>query len=312
MDNFIFALKVVFPVFSMMLIGYILKCVGILAESTVKQINKMLFWLCLPLTIFRNIYHSDIQSSFKSGLVVFTVIAIVSQFVIGLIIVPIMEKDNNKRGVMLQGLFRSNFVYFALPIAAAIAGSVSTGITSILIAFVIPLFNLLAVVSLEIYRGGKPNFFKILKGIITNPLIIASVAAVLFANFNVVIPEYIDSLMSDIGSISTTLAFIMLGAYFNFSDVKHYAKQISIITLLKIFIFPAIIIFIAVLFGFRNSELAVILSVFAAPLAINSFTMAQEMGGDEKLAGQLVVFTSIFSIAGIFLFVFILKQLSFI
>lgn len=312
MENFFFALKVVFPVFSMMLIGYILKNVGIIGEITVKQINKMLFWLCLPLAIFRNIYNSDIAASFKSGLVIFTVIAIISQFLIGLVLIPIVEKDSAKRGVMLQGLFRSNFVYFALPIAAAIAGSVSTGITSLLIAFVIPLFNLLAVISLEIYRGGRPNFFKILKGILTNPLIIASVAAVLFVNFNITIPAYIESLMGDLGSISTTLAFIMLGAYFNFSDVKQYLKQISIITVLKIFVFPAAIIFIAVLLGFRGSELAVILSVFAAPLAINSFTMAQEMGGDERLAGQLVVFTSIFSIAGIFLFVFILKQLAFI
>ena len=63
--------------------------------------------------------------------------------------------------------------------------------------------------------------------------------------------------------------------------------------------------------GFRDAPLAVLLTVFAAPVAVSSFTMAQQMGGDDKLAAQIVVFCTLFSILTIFLLVFFLKEFHF-
>lgn len=308
MENLLFAFKVVFPVFAMMVIGYVLKSVGVISEVTVRQVNKMLFRVCLPFMIFTNIYSTDQQLNFQSRLVLFTVIAIATEFVIGLFLVLAFEKDNSKRGVMLQGMFRSNFVFFGIPIVTAIAGTASAGMASLLIAVVIPLFNFLAVIALEIFHGSRPNFFKIIKGIVTNPLILASAAALLVLHFNIQLPDYIAGTIRDIGSISTPLAFLMLGAYFSFGDIGVYLRQITVTSLFKLLLFPAVILGAAIWMGFRGAELAVLLSVFASPVAINSFTMAQEMGGDERLAGQLIVFTSILSVASVFLFVFILRQ----
>ena len=80
--------------------------------------------------------------------------------------------------------------------------------------------------------------------------------------------------------------------------------------LLKNFI--PVILLNALLLGFRDAPLAVLLTVFGAPIAVSSFTMAQQMGGDDKLAGQLVVFSSIFSIGTMFLLIFLLKELAFL
>ena len=94
-------------------------------------------------------------------------------------------KDNAKRGVMLQGMFRSNFVLFGIPISTTLYGDTAAGLASILIAVIIPLYNALAVVALEMFNGKKPSFFKILFGILTNPLILASAAGILFVVFQV-------------------------------------------------------------------------------------------------------------------------------
>ncbi|EQG58731.1 putative malate transporter domain protein [Clostridioides difficile DA00149] len=48
--------------------------------------------------------------------------------------------------------------------------------------------------------------------------------------------------------------------------------------------------------------------MLSAPTAVSSFTMAQQMDSDSELAGQIVVFTSGFSIITVFLIIFILKQ----
>ena len=52
-----------------------------------------------------------------------------------------------------------------------------------------------------------------------------------------------------------------------------------------------------------------LLPLFGSPVATSSFAMAQQMGGDSDLAGQLVVYTSIFSIFTMFLWIVVLKSL---
>ena len=91
-------------------------------------------------------------------------------------IVLLFEKDNKKRGVMVQGACRSNFVIFGLPICTLLCGDGILGKVAIAVAIVVPVLNIFAVFALEIFRGGKPSFKKILKGIATNPLIISAMS----------------------------------------------------------------------------------------------------------------------------------------
>ena len=131
----------------------------------------------------------------------------------------------------------------------------------------------------------------------------------LFVYFKIELPVSIEKTVSDISKIATPLAFILLGSSFKFSAFSAYIKQLLITVLGKLIIVPAIILYIAALLGFRDIELTCLLSVFASPTAVSSYTMAQQMDGDDLLAGQIVVFTSLLSIITVFLWIFILKQL---
>lgn len=105
---------------------------------------------------------------------------------------------------------------------------------------------------------------------------------------------------------------MILGASFSFGDVGRYFKELAITLGAKLVVFPALFLGIALLLGFRNAPLAVLLTVFGSPIAVSSFTMAQQMGGDDKLAGQLVVFGSILSIGTMFLLILFLKEMAFL
>jgi len=148
--------------------------------------------------------------------------------------------------------------------------------------------------------------------IITNPLIIASIIGLFFIYFKIKLPTPIEKTINDISKIATPLAFILLGSSFTFSAFSLYIKQLSITILGKLIIVPGIVLYIAALLGFRNIELTCLLSVFASPTAVSSYTMAEQMDGDSILAGQIVVLTSIISIITVFLWIFILKQTSLI
>lgn len=312
MDNFLFALTIVAPIFLMMFIGFLAKCTKLVDDHTVKHINKLIFRILLPMLVFYNIYNTDFSGSFQSGLIYFCIAAILIEFFVALSIVLLCEKDNAKRGVMLQGMFRSNFVLFGIPIVAAIYGTSAAGAASLLIAVVIPLYNLLAVIALEMFNGKTPSFFRTLAGILTNPLIIASVLAVLLLVFHLHIPVFLNDAVQTVSGIATTLAFIMLGADFSFSKVGKYVKPLLLTSIFRLFIFPAMALGAAILLGYRGTSLAVLLGVFAAPIAVSSYSMTQEMGGDEKLAGQLIVCTSTLSLFTLLFFIFFLKQFAYI
>ena len=211
MENFILSFNVVTPLFIIMSLGYYLKYIKLLDKQTLNVMNSVCFKVFLPILLFFNIYQSDVKSSFNINLITFSVSSIVILFIVLCFLIPKIEKDNKKRGVMIQGIFRSNFVIFGMPIATSIYGEGNIGTTALLIAVIVPLFNLLSVISLELFRDGEINLKKILKGIITNPLIIASAIGILFVTLNITLPKFIEKSVSDIAKIATPLSLILLG-----------------------------------------------------------------------------------------------------
>ena len=303
MSSFFIALNAVLPLFLMMAVGYVIRLTGLMNDVTTRQVNRTIFMVFLPLMVFINIYDSGDAASLRNSLLIFAVAGVLAEFLIALVLVLLTEQDNARRGVMLQGMFRSNFVLFGIPLSMALFGSSAAGTASLLIAVVIPLFNVLAVLALEMFNGQRPNLWQVLLGIITNPLILASLAAVLCNYFHIRLPDVVHSTASTLGGIATPLAFVVLGASLSFGETGRCAKSMLMTLLVKLILFPAALIAAAILFGFRGAELAVLLTVFGSPIAVSSFTMAQQMGGDDQLAGQLVVFSSVLSTGTMFLFI---------
>lgn len=312
MENLILSLNVVLPLFLTMALGYFLKLIRMFDKSLLDSMNNLVFKAFLPVLLFSNIYKTNLDGALNTKLIIFAFFAVIGIFLIVTLLVPLMEKDNRKRGVMIQGMFRSNFVIFGLTVASAMYDESTVGIIAILVGIIIPTFNVLAVVCLEMFRGGKLNFKQLTKGVITNPLIIASVIGICFLYSGFKLPTAIENSINDIAKIATPLSLILLGGSFAFKDVKKYLKPMLITVIGRLAVVPGIVIPISVWAGFRGIDLLGLLLIFASPTAVSSFTMAQKMDGDSDLAAQIVVFTSAFSVLSVFLWIFTLKQLSLI
>ncbi len=310
MESLYIALDTVLPLFLMMALGYIIRLTGLLNDTSTRQVNKTIFNVFLPLLVFINVYDSPIFN-FNSNLMLFAVAGVLVQFLIGLVLVLLTEQENSRRGVMLQGMFRSNFVLYGIPIGTALFGSSAGGTASVLIAAIIPLFNILAVLALEMFHGQRPNLWRVIKGILTNPLILASAAGIACGWFHFSLPDVVYRAVSTLGGIATPLAFVILGASLNFTEIGRCARPLLFTLTMKLLIFPLVALLTAILIGYRGAELAVLLTLFASPIAVSSFTMAQQLGGNEQLAGQLVIFSSVLSIGTLFLLIWGLKYFAF-
>ena len=168
MENFLLALEVIFPIVVNLALGYTMKRAGIFDDTTVKKMNASVFKVFLPLLLFYNVCTTDVKTAFDAKLISYSVLSIAACFLILLIIVPRFEKDNKRRGALIQGIFRSNFIIFGMPVAMSLCNPEDIGSVSLLIAVIAPTFNVLAVITMEIFRGSKINVLQIIKGVITN------------------------------------------------------------------------------------------------------------------------------------------------
>ena len=309
MDNLILSFNVVLPLFVCIALGYALRLMQMLDEATQKKLNKLCFRVFLPIYVFNNIYTTSISEAFNLKLISLTMGGVLGIFALLMVFIPRIEQDNAKRGVMIQAIFRSNYVLFGLPVAISLSGEGNVGPTSLLIGLVVPIFNVLAVVCLETFRGSKPDVKKMLKGIATNPLIIASVLGLLMNAANVTLMTGIQKSITDLGRVATPLALVALGAGFQFRRIRGYVRQLVICISGKLIVVPLIMVALGAALGLRGELLVPVLVLFASPIATSSYTMAEQMDGDGTLAASLVVLTTALSIFTMFLFIFALKQL---
>ena len=298
----------VMPIFLLMLLGYCLRTFKLADKENFDAMNKLVFKVFLPVLLFKNIYSTDPSEVFDGKLIVFSLVAIAAIFILGYFSVFVLTKENSRRGVMLQGFFRSNFAILGVPVAGYICGEEAIAVASLMVAIVIPAFNVLAVFALERFRdgGAKLKISTLLKGVVTNPLIIACLVGLVFLLTGIRLPHVVTEAVWDVASVASPLAIIVLGAGFEFSKIKGSLKELIITVVARLIVVPLIVIPIGVWFGFSGAALACLLVAFGGPIAVSSFSMAQQMGGDEDLAAQVVVFSSLFCLVTLFVWIYAL------
>lgn len=312
MEPLILAASVVFPLCVMMALGYFLRWKGLFYPSFLEQLNKVCFQVFLPTLLFNNIYHSDFKALFNPPLILYAVGSLTASFFALLFLIPLLEKKDENRGVVIQGIFRSNYALFGMPVAVSLYGLENSGITAVLITFVVPLYNIYAIIALSLYSDKKEKISKVIQKILKNPLIIGSVLGMILSSLEISLPAMAESAISDIAGVATPLSLIALGGGFAFSDIFLYKKALILTLMGKLLVLPGIFIVLAIHLGFRDMELVALVAMWASPTAVSSYTMAQSMKANDVLAGQIVVFGTLLSVFTMFLWILLLSTLSYL
>ena len=308
-SNFIVALSAVVPMFCLMSIGAFVKYRKWLTDEELNHMNRMVFRVFFFCLMFHSIYTTDLASTFRPKLMLFGACGVLAVFFVLMLIIPKIEKQNKRRGVMVQAIFRSNFVLFGIPIVANIFGDSNIAVTTMMIAVIIPIYNILAVFALETFRGGKFALLPIIHGVLTTPMILGAIFGAVFLILGIHLPAPVLKPIGQIASATTPIALIILGASFKFGSVHEHLKQLTMCLFGRLIAVPGIMLTAALILGFRGVDFVTLIAIFGTPCAVVSFAMAQQMGGDADLAGNCVVFTSALSCFTIFCWILLFKTI---
>lgn len=334
-EVFSFSFNAVAPILLVTVAGYIIKVSGLFDDSFFKKCNTLVFRVLLPILLFKNVYDINSISDINFSALLYCVAAILVLCLIGNLSAKIFADNRQQKGVINQCTFRSNYAIIGIPLAESLGSAEALAFAGVLSAVSIPLFNVLAVILLSHYsqKDSDTNIKDTLKSAAKNPLIRGVGLGIIVLLVRQFIPinetgelvfsvkddlPFLYSAVSNLARAASPIALVVLGARFDFSAVKILIKPITASVVLRLVVAPlvgvggAMLLSYAGIMPFTATEYPALISLFGTPVAVSSAVMVGEIGGDEQLAGQLVVWTSLMSVFSIFITVFLMKSLGFI
>jgi predicted permease len=308
-DNIVFTANIVAPVFLIIAVGYFAKRSKIINEVFVDVTSKFVFQISLPVFIFLKISILDLSQVFEIKQITYIYAGtIIPYILIWIGTIPFIKNPKDKSS-FIQGAFRGNYAIVGLALISNLFGNDALGKATLILAFLLPLYNVLAVIVLIVPKHqGKINFKSIFLEILFNPLILAVIFALPISYLKIKLPEMFISTGTFLADLALPLALIGIGGSLNIENLKRASNLAFSSSIIKIVILPIVFTTIAFLLGYRNDDLGIMFILFACPTAIASFVMADAMGANSKLAGNIIMITTLGSVFTIAIGILLLKS----
>ncbi|OMH39059.1 AEC family transporter [Motiliproteus sp. MSK22-1] len=302
--------QIVLPIFLLLISGFLLRRLKVIDTTFVDQASRLVFSLTLPILIFLSVAQADFFQLFSARQLTYVYTSTCLAVLLIYFCTRKLITAPADQGVFTQGAFRGNFGIIGLAVVFNMLGSPGLPPAALLLALIIPLYNVLSIIVLSLSNEGGLNPKQLLISIIRNPLILAVAAALPFSMWSLPMPELLKSTGSYFADLTLPLALLTIGASLDLKYLGTSSKPAIHASLLKLVTLPILLTFGAYLTGFRGNELAILFVLFGSPTAAASFVMAKVMGGNGTLAANIVALTTLGSILTLGTGIYLLKILS--
>lgn len=307
-----YVLNTLIPLLAVVALGAYLRHIKLLPAATVRDTNRLLYWVALPAMLFYETAEAQIQGDAVLRVALTLLGAMLFAILLGYVLAPALRIPRTALGAFVQGGYRSNMAYVGLPVILLALtnanGAVATderALAVVALGLVTPVYNLVAVVVLltarpknTLTQAGR-EIRRILLAMVTNPLVISCIAGLLFALLPWELPAIVHRTFSTVGQMSTPLALLGIGASFTLTTLRHNLRLASYASLVKVAFSPLAGYLLAKALGLGPVELRIALIYLACPAAAASYVMAEQLGSDEKLAASIIVLSTLLSVASL-------------
>ncbi|SES65427.1 hypothetical protein SAMN04487962_10137 [Marinobacter segnicrescens] len=307
-EVFLQTLATTLPVFAMVFIGLGLRKLGWIDAAFVNTASALVFKATLPTLIFLSILRADLDTAFNPQLLGFFALATTGSFAL-VWTWALWRVPRADRGVYVQGAFRGNCGIVGLALAASLYGDYGLSAGGILLGLVIICYNILSVLVLLTYQSEqKLRWGKILGDIARNPLILSVLISIPFAWWEVSFPEWVMTSGDYFASLTLPLALLCIGATVSVSAIRKESGPAMGASMFKMVTLPALCTLAAWAAEFEGRELGLMFLYFASPTAAASFVMVKALGGNARMAANIVAITTLLASVTVTLGVFILQS----
>lgn len=316
MENFIYSINVIMPIFLVMVIGYILKQIGMLNDNFVTVANKFNFKVTLPFMLFKDIAGVDIKAVFDIKYVLFCAIVSTICFWVVWGTAKLLVRDKTIRGAFVQSSFRGSAAVMGLAFIQNIYGSSAMG--PLMIVSAVPLYNIFSVIVLTFEANDSTGIDKKAKirqagiNICKNPIILSILAGLIVGLLEIQFPTLVNKTVSNVAQMATPLALITIGAGFEGRKALAKIAPTMAASMIKLVLQPLVFLPVAAWMGFSGEKMIAILIMLASPTTPSCYIMAKSMNNDEVLTASVIVTTTLMAAFTLTGWIFLLKTLGYI
>lgn len=303
-------LLIVLPVFMVIGLGLVLKVTGLVDPLFLGQLNRLVYFVPLPIMFFYKIAQSDFSASFNPGLLLVIIAAVMGVCVLSYLYTRIRGYDARTRGAFSQASFRGNLVYIGLPIIYSAYGEAGFAVAGILIGFITPLVNFLSIVVLLLPQRSREHRITAsfwIHQVAYNPLIIASFLGITWSVFSLPIPSVLAETFEIISGMTMPLALVVIGASFSVKELRGDVIVTVIAASFKLLLLPLIAGALLLLAGVRGMEFGVGILLAATPAASAAYVLAQQLESEAELTSSIIMFSTLVSIFTYTFYLYLLK-----
>lgn len=312
MDDLIFSLNATLPIFIMMMLGYFLRRIGLVTQGFADAANTFVFKICLPLVLFDDLYQMDIAAAWDGGFVAFCAAATLGSIALCWLVSRAFGKQP-WRGEFIQASYRSGAAFLGIAFLLSIYGE--AGAAPLMVIGAVPIYNVSAVVILELMRPGKvdrgvsPELIRsTIRGIVTNPIILGIVAGVAWSLLRIPMPQVLGTAVADVGGIATPLGLIALGASFSFRRAFAVGTPSIVASAIKLAGLELVFLPMALAAGYTGQKLVAVMMMLGLPSTVSGYVMARNMGYEGAVNSSVVMLTTLLSSVTITFWLWLLKS----
>ena len=299
-ESLLFSLNSTMPLFFVMVLGYLLHRSGFLKDDFVAMANKLVFYVALPVQLFRDLASLDVRAVFDGKYVLFCAVVTTLSILVIWALAKLFLKDKHIVGEFVQACYRSSAAILGAAFIQNIYGT--SGMSGLMILGSVPLYNIFAILILTLespsrqqQEGIGAKLRRSVESLLTNPILLGIAAGFAWSLLRLPTPTMADKTLSSLASLTSPLALLAIGAGFKGRKALGCIRPTIVATVTKLMILPAIFLPIAVRLGFTDQKLVALLVMLGSITTPSSFIMAKQMGHEGTLSGSVCAATTVFS-----------------
>ena len=318
-SNILFSMNSTMPLFFVMLLGYVLYQKHFLSDEFVAGANKFVFYVALPVQLFRDLAATDVRAAFDGSYVLFCFVVTLVSILVLWVLARLFLPEKRLVGEFVQVCYRSSAAILGTAFLQSIYGTAS--MSSMMILGSVPLYNIMAVVILMLEAPDaaqsrntslSARLKKSVKGVLTNPTLLGIAAGFAWSLLGLPMPTLMSKTLGSVAGLTSPLALLAIGAGFKGKKALGYLKPTAVATAVKLMVLPAVFLPVAVHLGFTDEKLVALLVMLGSIATPSCYVMAKQMGHEGVLTGSVCVTTTLFSAFSLTFWLFLLRSMGYI
>ena len=296
------------PVFLLIALGAVLKKTNFFSTDFVDGLSRLAYWVGLPCILFYKVATATYDFSTAGRTYLVFLSGMLAALFVSYLVAWLMSIPFKTIGTFVQGSFQGNlnFIGFAVILYSLANSNLPNaayleGLAAIVLVLAVLSNNAAAVIVLLIsqHNFGFRSVIPIIKGLFTNPLIVASLLGLIYSFFFSTLPTPIYVTFDAIGQVALPAALLAIGATLIESKITANFSRAFAATLIKIMVAPLVGIAVASMLNIGSDEKIIPLILLASPTAVASYILSGRLGGKPELSTAIIVVSTLFSMASL-------------